>query len=424
MPQRTSIIRYLTPENAATGTFTPAEQEALAAINDRVAAGASLEAILAFLFDTTRGISPCDRISFAFLEDNGARVVSRHTQCLYEPTLLGNGYAEDLRGSSLSAVLKTGRVRIIDDLGAYLRRKPGSASTRLLVDEGVQSSMTCPLSVDDRPVGFLFRSSRRPAAYDARQAALHFAVAVRLGQAVEKAWRIEQLEAANRAYSEMLGFVSHELKSPLGGIVMDGQLMTDGYMGEMEPRQREKAASIVRKARLLLDMVHDYLDLARLEGGTAGPDIREAEFHADILGPALDMVRPQLDDKGMRITLDLPEPPLPLRCDPRLLHIVMVNLLSNAVKYGNDHGEIRLSARMDAKGFHATVWNEGPGFPESERQRLFRKFSRLQTPALLKQKGTGVGLYTTWQIIQQHGGSIHARSEEGAWAEFSLDLPQ
>jgi len=70
------------------------------------------------------------------------------------------------------------------------------------------------------------------------------------------------------------------------------------------------------------------------------------------------------------------------------------------------------------------VWNEGPGFPEAEKSRLFRKFSRLQTPELLKQKGTGVGLYTSWRIVRLHGGRIRADSEEGHWAEFRVELPQ
>jgi len=106
-----------------------------------------------------------------------------------------------------------------------------------------------------------------------------------------------------------------------------------------------------------------------------------------------------------------------------LLQIVVVNLLSNAVKYGNEGGEVRLTVRNEDDRLITSVWNEGPGFPEEEQSKLFRKFSRIQTPELLQRKGTGVGLYTTWRIVQSHQGRIEARSKHGEWAEFTFTIP-
>jgi len=103
--------------------------------------------------------------------------------------------------------------------------------------------------------------------------------------------------------------------------------------------------------------------------------------------------------------------------------VVMVNLLGNAVKYGKREGRIRIRAHTVDGRLRVSVWNEGPGFPPEEKPRLFRKFSRLRTPELLKRKGTGVGLYSTWRIIQLHGGRIWADSEPGQWAEFSFEIP-
>jgi signal transduction histidine kinase len=70
------------------------------------------------------------------------------------------------------------------------------------------------------------------------------------------------------------------------------------------------------------------------------------------------------------------------------------------------------------------VWNEGPGFPDADRPKLFRKFSRLDAPELNRRKGTGVGLYTSWRLVQLHGGRIDADSRPGEWAEFIVTLPQ
>jgi len=338
--------------------------------------------------------------------------------------LLGPGYAEDLRGSSLAAVERTGRLRLIHDLEDYLRMKPGSASTALLVREGVRSSMTCPLVVEGRNVGFLFRSSRKPHSYGEHQVAIHQAVAERLSQAVEKAYRLEELEAANKAYTEMLGFVSHELTAPLASMLMDADVITEGYLGELTEGQREKIRGMTRKAEYLLSLTREYLDLARVEGGQLDMNVRAVDFVADVLAPAIEITRSQFDDAGMGLDAQTPDGAAQVDCDPALMQIVMVNLLGNAAKYGRRNGMSRVTLERQDLLFRGEVWNEGPGFQEEDRSRLFRKFSRLQSPDLRAKKGTGVGLYTCWRILQLHGGKIRAESAPGEWARFTFEIPQ
>ncbi|NLX14106.1 MAG: GAF domain-containing sensor histidine kinase [Phycisphaerales bacterium] len=407
------------------GDFSDKETSILDSINQRVAAAESLSALADFLFEATRNIYPCDRLGLAFIEEDGRRVVSRYVRSLYEPVRLPAGYAEDLRGSTLEEILHHDRLRIIRDLEAYHQARPDSRSTRLLVREGVRSSMTCPLKVEGRNVGLLFRSSRRPNDYDLHQARLHQAIAERLSQAVEKAYRLDQLTAANRAYNEMLGFVSHELKSPVASMVTQARLFLDGYLGDITPRQREQLARMVTKGEYLIHLVGEYLDLARLEGGELqGRFRKDVDFLSLVVDPSIDIVTPQMEPKGMQLDRPIPEKPIMAELDPDLMKIVLVNLLSNAVKYGREKGMIRIKLEQYPDRLSVSVWNEGPGFPESEQNRLFRKFSRLQTPELLQQKGTGVGLYTCWRIIQLHHGRIRARSEPGQWAEFYFEIPQ
>jgi len=403
--------------------FSVQEYRVLEEVNRKVAAGETLQKVMDFVFEATRDIFPCDRIGLAFLQEGGQRVVAHLARADYEPLLLTKGYVQDLRGSSLAAVLKTNRLRIINDLEAYLKRKPQSESTALLVQEGVRSSMTCPLMVENRPLGFLFRSSRSPYAYSHREAALHLAMAERISQAVEKAYRIEELEAANRAYFEMLGFVSHELKSPLASVVMDAQVLAEGFLGELTEKQKEKTLRIIQKVEYLLNLVREYLDLARIEGGEIRVNPRPVNFRKEVLEPSLDIVRSQIEAKSMLLELNFTEDLPSIVCDPELMQIVIVNLLSNGVKYGYEHGRLRVQGEINQGVLRVSVWNTGPGFPSSGRQRLFRKFSRIPTPELMKQKGTGVGLYTTWQIINRHGGKIRAASEQNQWAEFVIELP-
>jgi signal transduction histidine kinase len=252
---------------------------------------------------------------------------------------------------------------------------------------------------------------------------LHAAVAERLGQAVEKAWRIEELEASNRAYMEMLGFVSHEIKNPLSSIISEARILHQGYLGDLAPKQNEMVEKMLRKSEYLLNLTREYLDLARMEEGRMELNARAGiDLLADVVSPSLDLVQAQVEERKQVVTLKIPAG-LALECDADLLKIVVTNLVGNASKYGNEGGALDLSAESDGRRLLFSVWNEGPGFPESEKSKLFRRFSRLRTPELLGRKGSGVGLYTSWNIIQLHGGRIWADSEVGKWARFSFEIP-
>jgi len=423
MPDNHPILHFLAPTGIQGRAFDPEEQAVLDRLNEEIAGERSLDDLLDLLFEGVRELYPCDRIGLAFVEEDGRRIVAQRFRALYEPVLLRDGYHEDLAGSSLQRVLESGSARVIYDLPRYLAEHPRSNSSRILAREGVRSSLTCPLKVKDRTVGVLFLSSRELRAYTPYHVQLWMALAARLSQAVEKAWRIEQLTAANQAYNEMMAFVSHELKNPVASMITDARVLTGGYLGPLEPRQVQKLERLVDKGNYLLDLVREYLDLARMEGGHMALRPERVPL-ADLLDPAVDIILPQAEARGMRLERCLAGAPAEVECDPSLIRIVLVNLLGNAVKYGREGGLLRLTAAAGGDRTSITVWNEGPGFPASERSRLFRKFSRLQTPDLKNRKGTGVGLYTAWRIVNLHGGHMDASSQEGAWAEFGFDLPQ
>lgn len=432
-PEPDTAVRYVDPfrDARALQPITGSERTLLLQVNQKIAARPSLRAIVDYLFDSTQELIPCDRIGLAFVDPEGHRVTSYYNRAAYEPLLIDRDYSQDLRGSSLRAVLENGLPRIIRDLEEYLEQHPRSGSTRLLVKEGVRSSLTCPLSVEGRIVGFIFRSSRTPDMYHSKHIELQMAIAERLSQAVEKAWRIEQLEQANFAYMQMLGFVSHELKSPVASMVTDARLIADGYLGEVRPEQKEKLERLIRKGDHLLGLVREYLDLARVEGSELEARLQPSvDFRGEVLDDAADVVRPHIEARGMRLIVVTPGEPRPrVCCDPALMRVVLTNLLDNAAKYGREGGEIRVtlevvaSRRIKAEALRVSVRNEGPGFSSAQRNKLFRRFSRLDTPELRGTKGTGVGLYNSWRIVQLHHGFITADSKKGEWAQFCVEIP-
>ena len=187
-----------------------AEANALIRLGERVNAGLVLEQVLDQIFDSFRSIVPYDRIGCSLLEEEGRVVRAVYSRSLGTAPRLGIGYRAPLAGSSLAAIIETGRPRIINDLEQYLREHPGSSSTRLVLSDGVRSSLTCPLVAQGKRVGFVFFSSHRTGTYSERHVERLMLIAGQLSLVVEKGRLYADLlqakadlEAANRTLSQV-----------------------------------------------------------------------------------------------------------------------------------------------------------------------------------------------------------------------------
>jgi two-component system NtrC family sensor kinase len=239
----------------------------------------------------------------------------------------------------------------------------------------------------------------------------------------------EQLERAagelqrwNQNYLDTLEFITHELKNQVAAMKINLLAVRDGYVGDLSGDQKDALDDVVTAVNRTEEMILNYLNLSRIEKGELEVRARPVQVEADVVQPVLREVRARLDERGMRVELDLPED-LVVQADPSLLQTVYENLLSNAAKYGVEGGLVRVwGARRDG-WIELHVWNEGPGIPQDQLDELFRKFSRL--PASGQQaRGTGLGLFITREIVRKHGGDIRAESEEGHWIDFVFTLPR
>jgi signal transduction histidine kinase len=227
----------------------------------------------------------------------------------------------------------------------------------------------------------------------------------------------------NRAYLEMLGFVTHELKSPLAAIVFGIGSLREGLLGPLAPAQEAALRSAAYSADYLQATIANYLNLSRLEEGKLRLELQDVPLQRAVLGPLVERFVELATERGMRLESDVGED-LVARCDKGLVAAVFGNLVSNAIKYGGTAGRIRISAeRVDAATLACHVWNDGPGFDPADAERLFRKFSRLREGRSDTRSGTGLGLYVSRQIVERHGGRIWAESDPGHWARFSFTVP-
>ncbi|MEK7743322.1 MAG: GAF domain-containing sensor histidine kinase, partial [Elusimicrobiota bacterium] len=359
----------------------------------------------------------------SFIEEDGARLVVRWCKAGYGATALKAGYGAGLAGSSLQGMLLSGKARIIGDLEDYLRARPGSESTRILVQEGVRCSLTLPLEAGGRPVGLLFLSSREPRALGVEHARILSQVREHIAQAVERAWLKKSLEDAKRDYFSTLGFISHELKNPLASIMARAESYMGGVFGKVDPKVEESMRSMLNTASDMTGMVENYLGLAGLETGELAISRESIHFDKEFFLRLLEETEALASRRGRHIAVDIPSEEMRVRGGVDLLRIALRNLLHNAVKYGFEGTEIRVRARVSAGWLEVSVRNAGVGFRPEEKGKLFRKFSRLRQAGTEKTRGSGLGLYLSWLIAQRHGGSLSAESESGKWAEFTLRLP-
>lgn len=168
------------------------EVHRLLRVTENINRGLSLEEVLEFLYQEFHPIIPFNRIGCALIDEPHDWVVA-HWARSDRPIHLGKGFRAPLAGSTLADIVRTGQPRILNDLADYLHHKPQSISTELIVREGMRSSLTCPLVVRGRPVGFLFFNSDQPATYSRAHVEFFQQIAGQVSLTVEK----------GRLYSEL-----------------------------------------------------------------------------------------------------------------------------------------------------------------------------------------------------------------------------
>jgi signal transduction histidine kinase len=216
---------------------------------------------------------------------------------------------------------------------------------------------------------------------------------------------------ANKNYIDLISFVSHELKGILASATINAYAARDGILGMVNFKQQKALDSITRNLDYLDAMVNKFLSLGRIERGDLKMNKTELDLRKDIFDVSIESLRPIAARKSITIENEV-EQNLMVNADRDLMLITANNLLSNAIKYGTENGRIIIKSRINGTKTEIDVYNDSTPISEEQKERLFKKFSRLETAETKKVKGTGLGLYITMQIIEKHGGRIWVEPRE------------
>jgi signal transduction histidine kinase len=401
----------------------------------QINAGLTLEDALNAVYQSFWELIPYDRIGVALLEEGEPTVRLHWVRSDLRAMKLEVGYTAPLAGSSLELILQSGQPRILNDLQDYLQHKPESISTRLIVEEGLHSSLTCPLIVEGIPQGFIFFSCAQPQAYTDAHCDVFQRIARQLAVVVEKGLLVSRLaaqkEAIERQNKELrrlnglknafVGMAVHDLRDPIAHIQMVAQVLLGEYPPLTVEEQREFLRTVGRQADHMLQMIGEILDVTEIEAGRLNLQIATVDL-CRLLDVAVTHYNHLASAKGTHVLLEAAPIGL-VQVDPMRVRQVIDNLISNAVKFSPPGSKVHVSAAKIEAGWKVSIRDEGPGVTAEDRKRLFQDFARLSARPTGGEKSTGLGLAISKRFVEAHGGQIGVDSSPGQGATFWFTLP-
>ena len=235
----------------------------------------------------------------------------------------------------------------------------------------------------------------------------------------------KRVEAASEAKSRFLATISHEMRTPLNGIIGMATLLDSTHLTQEQSNYNQ---ALRQSGTALLALVNDVLDLSRIEAGKF-TFTHEWTSPAKLMEDVVELLAPDAQDKGLSVASWVGQDvPAKLLIDPVRVRQILVNLLGNAIKFTSE-GAINLSLSCETEPvdgemvtIRLAVRDTGPGIPPEMQARLFEEFEQADTTRARHHEGTGLGLAISRRLARMMGGDVFVSSKEGKGSTFSLSI--
>jgi signal transduction histidine kinase len=299
-----------------------------------------------------------------------------------------------------------------------------SLTDTIEVNGKTQSFLILPINRDQKVFGVvvLHKADDDPFASD--EVDIAGRVVNRAAVTIENAHLYAAVQAADRAKSEFVGIVAHDLKVPMTSILGYTSLtkLVGQDEGNLVGRQEEFLDKISETVKRMAILVDDLSDISRIESGHFYMETIDVSV-SRIIEDVQDNTLTQMNDRGHTFILDIEDDLPDMFVDYYRLLQVLTNLVSNAYKYTPDNGTITLSAKRDNDRIRFTVSDTGIGLSDAQIAMLGTKFWRASDEYTRRQPGTGLGFAITKSLVQLMGSGIDIQSEVGEGSAFSFTVP-
>ncbi|MCX6793096.1 MAG: ATP-binding protein [Candidatus Falkowbacteria bacterium] len=233
---------------------------------------------------------------------------------------------------------------------------------------------------------------------------------------------ITQQKEIDQEKTEFVSLASHQLKTPVGSISWNLEMLQNGDYGPLSSEQKEIVAEMYGMNQRMNELINSLLNVSRIEMGVFVIDPTPVKF-TEVCEDVLDEMKPRIIAKGHEIvkkySKDLPIVP----ADKNLLRIIFQNFISNAIKYTPEKGKIKIAIEKKANDIVISVCNNGAGVPEKDKTKIFSKLFRASNAQDIDPDGNGIGLYLVKKIVENGGGKIWFESVKDKETTFYVSFP-
>lgn len=247
--------------------------------------------------------------------------------------------------------------------------------------------------------------------------------------AIERNGLLEELKRAQQKQLKMknqfLSHISHELRSPLTAIRQFVTILLDGLAGDLSPEQREYLEIALRNANQLRAMIDELLDVTRAQTGKLTVEPQRISL-AKLIVETFEALQTSAAEKGIKLSLSLPDDLPPAYADPYRVRQILLNLIENGIKHTEEKGKITVRVQVSTEDPHylyVEVIDTGCGISPEESERIFKPLYQIENTSNTARKGLGLGLYICKDLVSRQGGRIWVESQLGRGSTFFFTLP-